>query len=150
MKNLITASVLSLGIVILSCTISSCAKPDHSSDAPKEQLVLGTWQINRVQLRIYYNNVFQKDTIVPNHALPKNFVQFDATSNFQYCYNSATINNGTYQFKGADSVISTTPSNTYRWKMLTLTNVLFTVMNTSTNDPGFPGAKVETYQTFVR
>jgi hypothetical protein len=150
MKNLITASVLSLGIVILSCTISSCTKPDNSSDAPKEQLVLGTWMINRVQLRIYYNNVFTKDTIVPNKALPKNFVQFDATSNFQYCYNSATINNGSYQWKGADSLISTTTSKTYRWKMLTLTDVLFTVMNTSTNDPAFPGAKVETYQTFVR
>jgi hypothetical protein len=33
--------------------------------------------------------------------------------------------------------------------MLTLTNVLFTVVNTTT-DPDYPGAVVERYQTFVR
>ena len=150
MKNFVTTSVLFVGIVIISCFITSCAKKDTSADKPKEELVLGQWGINRVQLRIYYNNVFNKDTIVPGKALPKNFVSFDAGGSFQYCFGSPTINNGNYQWKGADSLISTTPSKIYRWKMLTLTDVLFTVMNTSTNDPAFPGAKVETYQTFVR
>ena len=119
-------------------------------DKPKEQQVVGTWSINRIQLRLYYSGIFYKDTIIPQIALPTNFVSFDATNNFQYCFNSAAIDNGAYQFIGADSLISTTPSNIYRWKMLTLTDVLFTVMSTSTNDPAFPGAKVETYQTFVR
>jgi len=150
MKNLITTSVLFVGILIISCLFSSCAKKDTSSDKPKEELVLGDWFINRIQLRIYYNNVFSKDTIVPSQALPRNFVAFDAAGSFQYCFSSPTINSGTYQWQGTDSLISTTPSKIYRWKKLTLTDVLFTVMSTSTNDPAFPGAKVETYQTFVK
>lgn len=149
MKNFITTSVL-VGIAAICCFTSSCTKTDTSSDKPKEEQAIGEWNINRIQLRIYYNNVFSKDTIVPQKALPKNFVAFDAGGNFQYCFSSTTINSGTYLWKGADSLISTTPSKIYRWKMLTLTNVLFTVMSTSTNDPAFPGAKVETYQTFVR
>ena len=150
MKNLITASVLFTGIVLLSCFSSSCAKPDTSSDKPKEQQVLGQWYIERVKLKIYYSNVFFKDTIIYRAPKPKNFVQFDANSSFQYCFNSYTIDAGTYQFVGAESLIATTPSKIYRWKTLTLTADIFTVVNTSTNDPAFPGAKVETYQTFAR
>lgn len=150
MKNFITTSVLFVGLITLSCLIPSCTKTDTSSDKPKEEQVLGEWAINRIQLRIYYNNVFSGDTIIPAKSLPKNFVAFDAASNFQYCFSSTTINSGSYVWKGTDSLIATTPSKIYRWKMLTLTNSLFTVVNTSTNDPAYPGAKVETYQTFVR
>ncbi|WP_462220631.1 hypothetical protein [Ferruginibacter sp.] len=150
MKNFYTASVLFIGIVVVSCFTPSCAKPDTSQDKPKEQQVVGEWWIERVQLRLYYNNVFSKDTIIDRTPKPKNFVQFDANLNFQYCYNSSTINTGTYKFSGTDSLIATTPSKTYGWKMLTLTSEIFTVVNTSTNDPAFPGAKVETYQTFAR
>jgi hypothetical protein len=149
MKNFYTAAVLFIGIVVISIFTSSCAKPDTSQDKPKEQQVVGSWYINRIQLKIFYNGSFSKDTIIPQTPKPKNFVQFDANANFQYCFNSQTIKSGTYQFKGADSLISVTPSTTYRWKMLTLTDVLFTVMNTST-DPAYPGATVETYQTFIR
>ncbi|MBS1513189.1 MAG: hypothetical protein JST86_20300 [Bacteroidetes bacterium] len=148
MKNLIAASVLIA--TISSCLFVSCAKTDHSSDLPKEQQVVGQWSINRIQLKLFYGGVFTKDSILPQKALPKNFVQFDANSNFQYCFNSSTINNGSYQFKGSDSLISTTSAKIYRWKWLTLTDVLFTVMSTSSSDPNFPGATVETYQTFVR
>jgi hypothetical protein len=147
MKNLIAGSVLCTAIICLF----SCAKVDDGGvDKPKETLVQGTWSINRIQMKIYYNGVFNKDSIVPQKALPKNYVQFDGSTDFYYCFNSPSINSGTYQFKGADSVISTTPSKIYRWKMLTLTDALFTVVSTSTTDPSFPGAKVETYQTFVR
>jgi len=147
MKNLIAGSVLCTAIICLF----SCAKVDNGGvDKPKETLIQGSWSINRIQLKIYYNGVFNKDSIVKQKALPKNYVQFDGGTDFYYCFNSATINSGTYQLKGADSLISVTPSKTYRWKTLTLTNNLFTVMSTSTTDPGFPGAKVETYQTFVR
>ncbi|MEY2916499.1 MAG: hypothetical protein RIS73_213 [Bacteroidota bacterium] len=150
MKNLVTVSVLFVSIVFLSCFFSSCAKPDTSSDKPKEEQVIGSWSVNRIQLKIFYNGVFFMDTIIPRAPKPKNFVEFGNGNSFKYCFNSTTINNGTYQFAGSDSLISTTPSNIYRWKMLTLTDVLFTVMNTSTNDPAYPGATVETYQTFVR
>ena len=148
MKHLIAGSVLCTAII---CLFASCAKVDNGGEGqPKETLVLGTWSINRIQQKIYYNGVFNKDTIVKQKALPKNYVQFDGSTDFYYSFNSATINSGSYQFKGADSIISVTPAKTYRWKMLTLTDALFTVMSTSTSDPAYPGAKVETYQTFVR
>jgi hypothetical protein len=149
MKNLTTVAVFFVSIVTLSCFISSCGKTESSPSKPKEQGVIGKWSINRIQLKIYYNGTFFKDTIIPQHPRPKNFVQFDSPSDFLYCFNSTSVNSGTYQFKGADSIISTTPSAVYRWKLLTLTDALFTVMSTSTNDPAYPGAKVETYQTFI-
>lgn len=150
MKNLTTLAVIFISIVTLSCFISSCGKKETASNKPKEEAVIGSWWINRIQLKIYYNGTFYKDTIIPQTAKPKNFVQFDAPNDFLYCFNSTVINSGTYQFKGTDSLISTTPSAIYRWKMLTITDLLFTVMSTSTNDPSYPGAKVETYQTFIR
>ncbi|MGC4103870.1 hypothetical protein [Ferruginibacter sp.] len=149
MKHLITASVLLTCLITATC-LTSCGKKDSTTSKPKEELAMGTWSINRVQIKIYYNGVFNKDSILPAKNLPKNFVQFDNNADFQYCFSSPTINSGTYVWKGADSLIATTPSTIYRWKMLTLTTELFTVVNTSTNNPAFPGAKVETYQTFVR
>ena len=80
---------------------------------------------------------------------PENFVSFTAGGNFEYKFNTSTSDVGTYEIISADSVISYVPGKVYKWKMLTLTNVLFTVMNTST-DPAFPGAIVETYQTLVK
>jgi hypothetical protein len=151
MKNLYSSTLLFVGIVIVSCCISSCEKKDTSSDRPKEQAVVGSWGINRVELNIYYAGNIMNDSIVKQKFLPRNYVQFDANGDFQYQLSVPTANFGTYQFKGTDSIICNTPSKIYRWKMLTLTDVLFTVKSTSTNDPAFPGAiKVETYQTFVR
>ena len=148
MKNLISIVVLFTGILLFSCFISSCTKDDTNSNKPKEQQVVGTWSINRVQLKLYYGGTFLKDTIVQQSYHP-NYVKFDGNGNFEYKFNQPAADVGTYQFAGADSVISNVTSKIYRWKMLTLTDVLFTVMNTST-DPAFPGATVETYQTFVR
>jgi hypothetical protein len=149
MKNLVAVSVLFVNIVLVSCFFASCAKPDTSSNKPKEEQIVGSWSINRIQLKLYYGGIFYKDTIIPQTPKPTNFVQFDAGGSFQYCFNSTTADAGIYQFIGTDSLISNTSTNIYRWKMLTLTDVLFTVMNTST-DPAYPGASVETYQTFVR
>ncbi len=81
--------------------------------------------------------------------MPENYVSFAAGGNFEYRFNNPAADVGTYQFVGTDSVVSNVTSKVYRWKMLTLTDVLFTVMNTSTN-PAYPGATVETYQTFVK
>lgn len=128
----------------------SCAKPDHSADLPKEQQVVGTWSINRIQLRIYSGSgVFLKDTIIKQTPHPTNYVKFDAAGGFEYRFNTYTTDAGTYQFVGADSVVSNSIPQDYRWKMLTLTNVLFTVVSKGT-DPAYPGAIVERYQTFVR
>jgi len=148
MKNLTATAVLFMGIITISC-FTSCAKTDTSNDLPKEQQIIGKWEINRVQLRIYYSGVFTKDTIVPARPNPLNFTQFDASNGFQLCYNSAAVQTGTYAWSG-DTIISTTSTNTYNWKMLTLTDKLLTTVSTSTSDPSFPGAKVETYYTFIR
>ena len=139
-----------MGIITLSCLTSSCAKTDTSNDLPKEQQIVGKWEINRVQLRLYYSGVFTKDTILSSLPTPQNFTQFDASNGFQLCYNSTSVQTGSYAWVGADSLISITSSNTYRWKMLTLTSKLFTTMSTSTSDSSFPGAKVETYYTLIR
>ena len=103
-----------------------------------------------MQLRLYYGGVFSKDTIIKQTPKPENFVNFSADAGFEYKFNSSTSDIGTYQFASIDSVISNTPAKIYRWKMLTLTNTLFTTVSTSNNNPSFPGATVETYYTLVR
>ncbi len=148
MKNFTLVTVLS-GILFLSFIITSCTKTEAEGNKPVEAIA-GKWAIERIQLKIYYGGVFFKDTIVPRKPQRENFVQFDdPTKGFQYRFNSAVTDVGTYTLKSTDSIISTA-SNIYRWKMLTLTDVLFTARNTNTNDPAFPGATVETYYTFVR
>ncbi len=150
MKPIYRGLLLFACIFTVAFILNSCAKKDHSTDLPKEQQIVGQWGINRVQLRLYSGTTFLKDTIIPGIPQPKNYIVFDAGLGFEFKYNSATSNTGTYQFSGSDSLIAVTPSATYRWKMLTMTSVLFTMMNTSTNDPAFPGLKVETYYTLTR
>lgn len=150
MKTTYTALLFIAGLFSVTIFLSACAKPDHSADLPKEQQVVGEWYINRIQLKIYNGATFLKDTIIPQSPKPKNFVKFDAGAGFEYKYNTTTSNIGTYQFVGSDSIVSVTPAQTYRWKMLMLTTVLFTTSSTSTNDPAFPGLRVETYYTLTR
>ncbi|MGB4844095.1 MAG: hypothetical protein WBP16_06505 [Ferruginibacter sp.] len=150
MKNKYTALLLIAGLLSIVILSNSCAKADHSMDLPKEQQVVGEWGINRIQLRLYSGSTFIKDTILAKSPKPKNFVKFEAGSGFEYKYNTTGSDVGTYQFSGSDSLISVTPGKTYRWKMLMLTSQLFTAVNTSTNDPAFPGLKVETYYTLTR
>ena len=148
MKTLFTPILIIAGLFSIIIISNSCAKPDHSTDLPKEQQVVGTWSINRIQLKLYSGSVFLKDTILQQNNYP-NYVKFDATGNFEYKFNATSPDAGTYQFVGADSVVSSSVPKNYRWRMLTLTTVLFTVVNTGT-DPAFPGLTVERYQTFVR
>lgn len=150
MKNLYSALRYFVVISCFGIILNSCSKSDDSSNLPKEQQIVGQWGINRVQLKLYSGSTFLKDTIIPNTPKPKNYIIFGSDGSFEYKYNTTTSNIGTYQFAGADSVIATTSGGTYRWKMLTLTNVLYTQVNTSTNDPAFPGLKVETYYTLTR
>jgi hypothetical protein len=149
MKTTFTSVVFITSLFFVSVIADSCAKPDHSADLPKEQQVVGKWSINRIQLKIYASGVFIKDTILQQTPHPVNYVQFDANGSFEYKFNTTTADVGTYQFVGADSLVSNSSPANYRWKMLTLTSVLFTVVNTTT-DPAYPGSVVERYQTFVR
>lgn len=148
MKNRIILFTL---FALTLITAVSCKKLHDTSGIPKEQLIPGKWFINRIQYKVYYNGVFAFDSIVKRDPKPENFVSFDvaAASAFQYKFNSTVTNTGTYSWKGNDSVICVTPGITYRWKKLTLTDVLFTVVNTETS-PLFPGAVVEKYQTFTK
>jgi hypothetical protein len=149
MKNFTLVTFIAF-LFMLVFSASSCKKSVAESNKPIEEIA-GKWGINRIQLRLYYGGVFTKDTIIPRKPQGENFVQFDAgTKAFQYRFNSSTTDTGTYITKGTDSVIATTSSNIYRWKMLTLTSTLFTAVSTNNNDPSFPGASVETYYTLVR
>ncbi len=149
MKTAYTSVLLIAGLLFISTIINSCAKADTSISLPKEQQVVGEWVINRVQLRIYQNGVFVKDTIIKSTPKPKNFVRFGADGSFEYKLNSATSDLGTYEFAGPGSLITNSSPKSYNWTMLTLTDVLFTLVSKG-SDPAFPGAYVERYQTFTR
>lgn len=149
MKTTFTSLALIVCLFSLSVLTDSYAKPDHSADLPKEQQVVGKWNINRIQLKLYSGGTFVKDTILKQTPKPENFVQFSATGGFEYRFNTTNSDLGTYEFGGSGSLISNSTPNTYSWTILTLTNVLFTVVSKGT-DPAFPGMFVERYQTFVR
>ncbi len=148
MKNLAAVATATGGFLFLLAGTLSCSKNTETPSLPNNQVIVGKWNINRMQLKVYYGGVFAYDTIIPQTPKPENFVRFDATRNFEYRFNTSTSDTGTYQLIGADSIISTSASRTYRWKILTLYSYLFTMMNTSTS-PDYPGAMVETYYTLV-
>ena len=157
MKTFLPATVLFAGLLIITTLNISCKKTEVGNLAPKEDLVLGKWNVNRMQLKIFSNGVFVKDTIIKQTPHPENFVNFDANGAFEYRFNATTSDIGTYQFVGADSVYGTTSGKIYKWKMLTLTKDIFTVVTSSNYDPYYPGAFtqypgsiIENYQTFVR
>src|SRR6188768_3805993 len=102
MKTSTSTLVLIAGLFLVSFLSNSCAKPDHSTDLPKEQQVLGKWSINRIQLKIFTGGVFVKDTIIKQTPHPENYVRFDGGGNFEYRFNSYSSDIGVYQFKGAD------------------------------------------------
>jgi hypothetical protein len=149
MKTTYNPLILIAALFSVTILTGGCSKADTSADLPKEQQVVGEWVINRVQLKIFQNGVFVKDTIIKSTPKPKNFVRFEADGGFEYKLNSTTSDLGTYEFAGAGTLVTNSSPKTYNWTMLTLTNVLFTVVSKG-SDPAFPGAYVERYQTFTR
>lgn len=149
MKTFIPLTAFFTGALFL-CLVNTSCKKEENKDAgkPKEQLVARKWSINRIQLRLYSGTTFVKDTIIKQTPHPTNIVSLGADGSFEYRFNTTASDMGTYVWKGADSIIATSSPNAYRWKLLTLTSELFTVVSTGT-DPAFPGYKVERYQTFV-
>ena len=147
MKNFTLVTVF-CGILLSSLLLTSCGKSTPDSNKPIESIA-GTWAINRVQVKLYYSGVFFKDSIISNGGA-YHITLDNSTQLFTYKYKSPGTEVGSYITKGADSVIATTNVTTHRWKMLTLTDDLFTARNTSNSNPAFPGATVETYYTFVR
>lgn len=149
MKTSIKALLFAAGLIATSVILNSCAKADHSTDLPNDQQIIGKWSINRIQLKIYVNGVFIKDTILKQTPKPENFVQFQSGGGFEYRFNTATSDVGTFELTPVSKVVTNSSPQTYNWTILTLTDVLFTVVSKEP-DPAYPGALVERYQTFVR
>lgn len=149
MRNYTSVVVVFSMLFLIAISNTSCNKTQVGSGLTQEQIIPGHWNINRIQLRLYYNGVFAKDTILKQTPKPENFVDFGASGGFEYRFNTSTSNTGTYEIIHGDSVISYTAGKVYRWKILTVIPELFTVMSTGT-DPAFPGATVETYHTLVK
>lgn len=149
MKTTFSSLTVITGLFLITVTTNSCTKADSGSNIPKEQQVVGKWVINRIQLKIFVNGTFVKDTILKPKPKPENFVRFEESGGFEYRFNTPVSDIGTYEFAGAGSLITNSSPNSYNWTMLTLTNVLFTVVSKGP-DPDFPGAFVERYQTFTR
>lgn len=148
MKTTDTPLIL-LAILFAATVFTGCAKADTSTDLPKEQQVVGEWVINRIQLKLFQNGTFVKDTILKATPRPKNFVRFSEDGSFEYKLNTNPSDIGTYEFASGGTLITNSSPKTYNWTMLTLTNVLFTVVSKG-SDPAFPGYYVERYQTFTR
>jgi hypothetical protein len=137
-------------ILLSGSTLTSCDKDENAPTRSKEQLIVGTWEINRLQLKVFYNGVFTRDTILKQNPRPKNYVNFGAGGEFAYKWNLEALDAGTFQFKGADSIITNAIPDAHRFKLLTLTEDLLTLKNTYSNEPLFPGATVEKYHTLIR
>ena len=60
MKTSFTYLFLIAGFLSLTLLTNSCSKADTGSDLPKEQQVVGKWNINRIQLKIYSGGVFKR------------------------------------------------------------------------------------------
>lgn len=157
MKNFLPLIAL-VGIFgTTTLSLSSCKKAETADMQPREELILGKWNVNRMQLKIYQGGTFMTDTIIKQTPQPENFVNFGADGSFEYRFNTHSSDIGTYMIKNGDSVIATAGAKVYRWKILTLTSELFTTGTTSANDPYYPGAiivypgaVIENYQTLVR
>lgn len=149
MKNF-TSFALVCATFVLSSLLTSCDKDENAATKSKEQLIVGTWEINRIQLKVFYGGFFTKDTILKQNPRPKNYVNFGAGGEFAYKWNLEALDAGTFQFKGADSIITTAIPDAHRFKLLTLTEDLLTLKNTYSNEPLFPGATVEKYHTLIR
>jgi hypothetical protein len=145
-----------LGITCISTmSFFSCKKTDQAVSKPKEELIVGKWSINRVQLKFFYGGILVKDSIVPPAPQPENFVSFTAAASFEYRFNKPTSDVGTYTFAGTDSIYASLGASipnltsTGKWynQLLTVTN--FNVIGRGTSTL-YPGGYVDIYQSFVR
>jgi hypothetical protein len=146
MKSIIAlASILSISSLLFTL---GCKK-SNVENGTKETLILGKWNIVKIELNIYNNTTLLKDSVLPYTPQPANYVIFNANGTLEYKFNKPTTDLGTYQFVGSDSVYATIGGSLYKWKNLLLTTQLFNVKNTQSYQP-LPGTIVHTYQSFAR
>lgn len=133
----------------LALLAAGCAKKGVTDPVSKDQAT-GKWTIHAVRYQVYNGSPTPKDSTIPWRPNPENFVSFDGVSTLEYSYNSPVVQSGNYSFIGSDSISITMDHKTTRWKVLLLTGTNFNIESTSENNPAFPGAKVVTYQGFIR
>jgi hypothetical protein len=146
-KNLLFLSAI-VGIVF-TATLSSCSKKGIKDPVTLDKAT-GKWSINSIRYQVYTGSSTPKDSTVPWHPNPENYVIFDGVANFQYAFNSPNTVNGNYSFIGQDSISISMEAEATRWKILLLTPTNFNIERTAGNLHDFPGATVVTYQSFVR
>ena len=110
----------------------------------------GKWGIHGVRYQIFNGSTTPKDSTIPWVPNPENFVSFDGVSAMQYSFNSPIVWTGDYSLIGTDSISININHQTTRWKILLLTETNFNIETTSTNNPAFPGARVVTFQGFIK
>src|SRR5476651_1774879 len=120
MRNYTPVAIVFAVLFLLTISNTSCSKKDDGAGLTQDALIQGHWNINRIQLRLYYNGVFAKDTIIKQTPQPENFVDFSGGDGFEYRFNTSSSDIGSYQILHGDSVVSVTSGKTYRWKILTL------------------------------
>ncbi|MFN8243416.1 MAG: hypothetical protein U0X40_05120 [Ferruginibacter sp.] len=140
MKTFLPLKSIFVFASFISLISSSCKKTDTADMQPREQLIVGTWYIDRMQLKIYSGSTFITDTIIKRNPQPANYAKFGADGSFEYRFNSNVSDFGTYQLVNGETVVATAGSKTFTWSILTMTNELFTTKSVSNNDPNFPGA----------
>ncbi len=149
MKTTYTSLLLLTALFSVTIFANSCAKADTSATKPNDQQIIGKWKINRIQLKIFVNDVVIKDSILGYAPKPENFAKFESNGGFEYKFNSAISDIGNYDFEGSSTLFSISNPKSYSWTILTLTNTLLTLVSKGP-DPAFPGAYVERYQTLTR
>ncbi len=98
-------------------------------------------------LRLIQITTLVKDSTLPYTPQPSNYINFNANGTLEYKFNSPTLQTGTYEFIGMDSIYAKIGGTQYRWQNLLLTTEIFNVKYTNGNAPG---TTIHTYQSFAR
>ena len=110
----------------------------------------GKWSINAIRMQVLNGSTILTDSTVPWRPVVENFVTFDGISKLNYNFNKPTATAGNYTLYGYDSIRIQIGDDNRKWKILLLTTTNFNIETTSTNNSTYPGAKVVTFQGFVR
>jgi hypothetical protein len=110
----------------------------------------GKWSINAIRMQVLNGSTIEEDSTLPWRPVVENFVEFDGISKLNYNFNKASSTAGDYVLYGYDSIRIHIGDDNRKWKILLLTTTNFNIETTSTDNSMYPGAKVVTFQGFVR
>jgi hypothetical protein len=110
----------------------------------------GKWSINAIRMQVLNGSTILSDSTLPWRPVVENFVTFNGISALSYNYNKPTATNGDYTLYDYDSIRIRLGNDNRKWKILLLTATNFNIETTSTDNSNYPGAKVVTFQGFVR